>query len=105
VQEGRKKLLDLLLEWGVQRPAQLEQHADDMQRTGQALDARFKVCNLHIFPFSISTTAIHNNNHNQHKLTVIMIVLVIPVITVVTHHNSNNNNNSNKLNALRLVLM
>jgi len=102
VQEGRKKLLDLLLEWGVQRPAQLEQHADDMQRTGQALDARFQVCNLHIFPFSISITATHNKNHNQHKLTVIMIVLVI---AVVTRHNSNNNSNSSKLNALQLILM
>lgn len=43
MQEGRKKLLDLLLEWGVQRPAQLEKDADVMQRTRQALDTRFEV--------------------------------------------------------------
>ncbi|DBA69874.1 TPA: hypothetical protein ACH3X2_012375 [Trebouxia sp. C0005] len=41
-EEGRRKLLDLLIEWGMQRPAQLEQEAYVLQRTSQGLDARFK---------------------------------------------------------------
>ncbi|DBA80896.1 TPA: hypothetical protein ACH3X1_016810 [Trebouxia sp. C0004] len=41
-EEGRRKLLDLLIEWGMQRPAQLEQDAYVLQRTGQALDTRLK---------------------------------------------------------------
>lgn len=80
MQEGRRKLLDLLIEWGMQRPAQLEQDAYSLQRTAQALDARFKVCNL-----GKKVPNVHNRENigdNQHKSTIIMCALVVTSIVV-----------------------
>ncbi len=76
LQEGRRKLLDLLIDWGMQRPAQLEQDVHVLQRTGQALDARFKVCNSQKIVFDI---------HIIDNITITtMIIIVITVTTTIS---------------------
>ena len=79
MQKGRRKLLDLLIEWGLQRPAQLGQDAHVLQRTGQALDARFKVRNLQTIVVNV-----HINNTPIMIMFTVAVIHVTVIITTVT---------------------